>query len=278
MTYILREHGVEVCCDRREPVALAIAVGGPGGEASADAAEVVVMAEDRLAVAELCRNRLAPWARSLASGRPDVTAPPHLLAHDPGWALTAERRSRALRQALASLDPTNRLGLRRIDHIGSTAVADLAAKPYLDMQVTFDELPDPAALASALAPLGWAPAVGARPDSPGVHRDLRHDDDTAPDEVFTKRLLVAPDPARPTILHVRLTASPFARRVVRFRDQLRADPRLRRDYERMKRGAATAHAGDKDYDDYTRDKSNWLANAYREVDARTGSDPWPLDP
>ena len=111
VTYILREHGVEVCCDRREPVALAIAVGGPGGEASADAAEVVVMAEDRLAVAELCRNRLAPWARSLASGRPDVTAPPHLLAHDPGWALTAERRSRALRQALASLDPTNRLGL-----------------------------------------------------------------------------------------------------------------------------------------------------------------------
>ena len=73
------------------------------------------------------------------------------------------------------------------------------------MQVTLDGA-HPAALASALAPLGWAPAVGARPDSPGVHRDLRHDDDTAPDEVFTKRLLVAPDPARPTILHVRLTA------------------------------------------------------------------------
>jgi dephospho-CoA kinase len=207
-----------------------------------------------------------------------VTAAPHLRAHDPSWALTAERRSRALRQALANLDPANRLGLRRIDHIGSTAVTDLDAKPFLDVQVTVDRLPDPAALASALAPLGWAPAVGGRPDSPGVHRDLRHDADTAPDEVFAKRLLVAPDPVRPAILHVRMTASPFARRVVRFRDQLRADPRLRRDYERMKRVAAAAHAGDEDYDDYTRDKSDWLANAYRDVDAGTGDDPWPLDP
>lgn len=279
----LRSHGIEVCCDRSEPVALAIAVSTPGGEAGADAADVVITAEDRPAVAEaaaqLYRTRLAPWARSLASARPDVTAPPHLLAHDPDWAVTAERRGRALRQALAGMDAANRLGLRRVDHIGSTAVPDLDAKPFLDVQVTLDRLPDPAALASALAPLGWVPAVGARPDSPGVHRDLRHEDDTAPDEVFSKRLLVAPDPVRPAILHVRLTASPFARRVVRFRDQLRADPRLRRDYERMKRDAAAAHADDEDYDDYTRDKGSWLARAYRDVDARAGGkDPWPLDP
>ncbi|RBY80460.1 GrpB family protein [Blastococcus sp. TF02-09] len=202
-----------------------------------------------------------------------------MLAHDPGWAVTADRRIRALRQALAGLDAADRLSLRRIDHIGSTAVPGLDAKPFLDLQVTLDRLPDPAALAAALAPLGWAPAVGARPDSPGVHRDLRHDDDTAPDEVFTKRLLVAPDPVRPAILHVRLTASPFARRVVRFRDHLRADPRLRRGYERMKRAAAAAHADDEDYDDYTRDKGSWLAHAYRDVDARAGGeDPWPLDP
>ncbi len=279
----LRRHGIQVCCDRTEPVALSVAVGAPGGQVHAEPADVAVVAEDRdavtEAVAELHRTRLAPWARSLASGRPDVTAPPRLLPHDPGWAVTAGRRVRALRQALARLDPTSRRGLRRIDHIGSTAVADLAAKPFLDLQVTVDRLPDPAALASALAPLGWAPAVGARPDSPGVHRDRRHDDDTAPDEVYAKRLFVAPDPVRPAILHVRLTASPFARRVVRFRDQLRTDPRLRRDYERVKREAAAAHADDEDYDDYTRDKGSWLAGAYRGVDAWAGAaDPWPLDP
>lgn len=279
---ILRKHGIDVRSDSAVPVALSISVVAPDGPAGIDAADVVVAAENGETAAqvadELYRTRLAPWMEALTSGRPDVTAPPHLMAHDPRWAVTANRRGRALRQALACEDPANGLGLRRIDHIGSTAVAGLAAKPFLDMQVTLDRLPDLAVLASALAPLGWAPAVGARADSPGVHRDLRHDADNAPAEVYTKRLLVAPDPVRPAILHVRLTASPFGRRVVRFRDQLRADPRLRREYERMKRSAAAAHAGDEDYDDYTRDKSSWLANAYREVDAWTGGDPWPLDP
>ena len=155
----------------------------------------------------------------------------------------------------------------------------LAAKPFLDLQVTLDRLPDAGALAAALGPLGWAPGVGARPDSPGVHRDLRSDDDTVDDDVFTKRLLVAPDPVHPGILHVRRTASPFARRVVRFRDRLRADPPVRHDYEQLKRRTAAAHAGDQDYDDYTRDKGAWLAGIYPGVDAWGGGpdDPWPSD-
>ena len=154
--------------------------------------------------------------------RPDVTAPPHLLEHDPAWPSVAARRCRALRAALGALDPADRLGLQRVDHVGSTAAPGLAAKPFLDLQVTLDRLPGSAALASARAPLGWAPAVGARPNSPGVHRDMRSRQDTADDDAFNKRLL-APDPVHPGILHVRQTASPFARRVVRFRDQLRAD-------------------------------------------------------
>jgi dephospho-CoA kinase len=111
-----------------------------------------------------------------------------------------------------------------------------------------------------------------------VHWDLPQDDDVAPAGVYVKRLLVAPDPVRPAMVHVRLTASPFGRRVVRFRDRLRRDPRLRQDYERVKQSAAAAHAGDEDYDDYTRAKSRWLSDAYREVDAATPDEPWPLDP
>ena len=278
----LRRHGIDVHADRALPVALEVAVAEPGG-AVADAADVVLTAHDRDAAAEaadeLHRARLAPWVRALASDRPDGTAPPHLVDHDPTWAATADRRLRALRTVLTTLDRTGRLGLRRLDHIGSTAVPGLAAKPFLDLQVTLDRLPDPARLASALAPLGWAPAVGARPDSPGVLRDMRGDDDVAPDEAFAKRLLVAPDPLRPAILHVRLTASPFARRVVRFRDQLRADAQLRRSYAEIKTRAAAAHADAADYDDYTRDKTSWLSGVYRQVDVWAGGadDPWPAD-
>jgi dephospho-CoA kinase len=279
----LRQQGIEVGWVPTVPVALTVAVVGSGGASDADSADVEFAAEDRGAAAaaasDLYRSRLAPWARAVASGRPDVIAPPHLLEHDPGWGHTARRRIRALRQATAILDPADRLGLRRVDHIGSTAVPGLAAKGFLDLQMTLDRMPDAVALAGALAPLGWAPAGGARPDSPGVHRDMRLDDDTAPDAAFAKQLFVAPDPVRPSILHVRSTASPFARRVVRFRDHLRADRSLRRDYEQMKRAAAAAHAHEQDYDDYTRAKSGWLADVYRRLDLPAGGadDPWPLD-
>jgi dephospho-CoA kinase len=269
----LRALGTDVSCDPGTPAALTVAVG-----VGADTDGVDVVLPSAGAAGELHRTRLVPWERALASGRPDVAVAPRLLAHDAHWAAVAARRCRALLLALGALDPAGRLGLRRIDHVGSTAVPGLAAKPFLDLQVTFDRLPAAADLAAALAPLGWAPAAGARPDSPGVHRDVRHPDDRAPDAVYAKRLLVAPDPVRPAILHVRQTASPFARRVVRFRDLLRADAAIRVEYEAIKRAAADAHAGDADYDDYTRAKGGWLTGAYREVDARAGDDPWPRDP
>jgi dephospho-CoA kinase len=280
----LRRHGIDVAPASSAAVALTVAVAPPGGRVRADTVDAVLTAHDGVtaaeAAAELYRARLAPWVQALTSGRPDVTGPPVLVEHDPTWAAVADRRTLALRRALGVLDGADGLGLRRVDHIGSTAVRDLAAKPYLDLQVVLDRLPDRAALAAALAPLGWAPAVGARPDSPGVHRDTRRDEDTAPDAAYVKQLFVAPDPVRPAILHVRLTASPFARRVVRLRDGLRADPRLRHGYEQVKRRAAAAHAGDRDYDDYTRAKGGWLTDTYRQLENRAGGarDPWPLDP
>ena len=279
---VLTQGGIDVHRGSGLPAALTVAV-APHANGADPSTDVLLIAQDpdgaAAAATELYRTRLAPWAASLASGRPDVTAPPHLLGHDPDWAAVAGRRCRALRHALHALDPADELGLRRIDHIGSTAVPGLAAKPFMDLQVTLDRLPDATALAAALAPLGWASAVGARPNSPGVHRDMRGDGDTADDEVFTKRLLVAPDPVHPGILHVRRTTSPFARRVVRFRDRLRADLLLRRDYEQLKRRAAAAHASDRDFDDYTRDKTGWLTGVYPGVDAWAGGpdDPWPLD-
>jgi GrpB-like predicted nucleotidyltransferase (UPF0157 family) len=64
----------------------------------------------------------------------------------------------------------------------------------------------------------------------------------------------------------------------RFRDKLRADPQLRDDYEGLERRAAEAHADDQDYDDYTRDKTAWLADVYPGVDSWAGGPdaPWPL--
>lgn len=116
-----------------------------------------------------------------------------------------------------------------------------------------------AAIRPALAPLGWRPAVGSRPGSPGVVRDLPTPGDDEAGWVWAKRLFfVDGRHGDEAILHVRLTASPFGRRTVAFRDRLRADPDLREGYAALKRRLAAVHAGDEDYDDYTRGKSAFV--------------------
>lgn len=181
-----------------------------------------------------------------------------LVPHDPQWATLAAERLTELRRALAPLVDVDACSF---DHIGSTAVPGLAAKASIDLQVRAPALPEPTALDAALAPLGWVPALGSRPDSPGVFRDIPAPGDTEPEEVWAKRLFTSSNPARPAILHVRLSASPFGRRTIAFRDRLRVEPDLRASYEELKRQLAAAHAGDRDYDDYTRGKSAFIRAA-----------------
>lgn len=179
--------------------------------------------------------------------------------HDPRWASRAESQLQGLRQALAPLVPD--LAACSFEHIGSTAVPGLAAKPVVDLQVRLPALPETAALDRALAPLGWEPARGSRPDSPGVTHDLPAPGDHEPASVWVKRLFTSTDPTQRGILHVRLTASPFGRRTVAFRDRLRAEPDLRQAYEQLKTDLAAEHAEDQDYDDYTRGKTTFVQGA-----------------
>ncbi len=192
------------------------------------------------------------------SRAPVPSGPAVLVPHRASWAAVASARLAALRDALAPLVDVDTC---TFDHIGSSAVPGLAAKPFVDLQVRVPALPEPRALDAALAPLGWAPAPGSRRDSPGVHHDVPWPGDREPAPVWAERLFTGADPAAPAILHVRLSASPFGRRTVAFRDRLRAEPEVRAAYERLKRELAAAHAGDPDYDDYTRGKSAFIRAA-----------------
>ena len=194
---------------------------------------------------------------------PRGSGPAVLQPHDPRWTVVAQDRLEELRHALAPLVPD--LAACSFDHIGSTAVPGLAAKGIVDLQARLPHLPEAAALDAALAPLGWEPAPGSRPDSPGVTRDLPAPGDDEPEQVWAKRLFASTGTstgaAVPAILHLRLTASPFGARTLAFRDRLRAEPDLREAYERLKTGLAAAHAGDPDYDDYTRGKTTFIQAA-----------------
>jgi len=181
--------------------------------------------------------------------------PAALSDYDSRWPLRAEQLLTGIREALRGLPGASGAVY---DHIGSTSVPGLAAKPFVDLQVRMLPLPSDAALAERLRPLGYRRAQGSRPDSPGVDRDIPRGDRQVSDDVWAKSLFVHDDGV---ILHVRRSDSPWGEYTVWFRDWLRAHPQERERYERLKRHLSAQNAGKPDYDDYTRAKTVFFDEA-----------------
>jgi GrpB-like predicted nucleotidyltransferase (UPF0157 family) len=77
-----------------------------------------------------------------------LSGPIELAAYDPGWPATFREQAVRIRDALGTR-------INRIEHVGSTAVPELIAKPVIDIVL---EIPDPAeeaAYVPELATLGY---------------------------------------------------------------------------------------------------------------------------
>ena len=151
------------------------------------------------------------------SDRPPIT-PIAVVEPDPSWpgqfAALAARIRRSLGDRVLALD-----------HIGSTSVPDLPAKPIIDVDLTVADASDETAYVPALQQEGFV--LQAREPSWHGHR-----------------LLLAASP--PANLHVWNPDAPEAIRHRMFRDWLRDHPDDRRRYAAAKRAAAdvTSAAGD----------------------------------
>ena len=130
-----------------------------------------------------------------------------LAESDPTW---AQRFAHERARIIAALGPS----ARRVEHIGSTAVPGLAAKPIVDVLVAVRD-PDDDRIVVALQRAGYV----LRVREPG-HRMLR-------------------TPALDVHVHVWAEADPEVDRCLRFRDRLRASAEDRSAYEGLKRALAT---------------------------------------
>lgn len=81
--------------------------------------------------------------------------PVRVVAHSPTWIFARQTAVAEIRAALGAMS-------RRIDHVGSTAVPILAAKPVRDVQVSVGDLEPLDAYRLPLESLGY----GFRPDNP----------------------------------------------------------------------------------------------------------------
>ncbi|WP_240167349.1 GrpB family protein [Streptomyces noursei] len=161
--------------------------------------------------------------------RKDIPLDLIVVAPDPAWARRAEDLADALYVSLQPLAV-------HVEHIGSTAVPGMAAKPVLDLQVSVRDLKEVVgAFDEALAGHGFVRAP-YRQD----HVPAGSDDDPAR---WAKRLWTrrgSPDPD--VNLHVRVVGSPNERLALLFRDWLRAHPEAVPAYARFKQLLAEAVA------------------------------------
>lgn len=116
-----------------------------------------------------------------------------------------------------------------IEHIGSTAVPGLCAKPVLDVLLGADALQAFDSRVESLAQLGF------------VYRPAYEDE--VPDRRYFVR---AADGALPRVhAHGVVRGGPLWRSHLQFRDLLRADAAVRETYAALKRQLAQMHADDK---------------------------------
>jgi GrpB-like predicted nucleotidyltransferase (UPF0157 family) len=159
--------------------------------------------------------------------------PVHLTEYDPAWpGLFADQQARAA----AILAPWL---AAPIEHIGSTSVPGLPAKPVIDMLAPVRSR---TSAQDAVAPLtedSWL----FWPDDPCRHYRL---------------WFLRPRPeARTHHLHLIEHDDPHARALIAFRDALRADPALRAGYADLKERLAEEHRQNRNA--YTNAKSDFIA-------------------
>jgi tRNA threonylcarbamoyladenosine biosynthesis protein TsaE len=131
-----------------------------------------------------------------------------LTEHDPAWAERFATEAAQVAEALGDL-------VVAIEHVGSTAVSGLAAKPTIDI------------------------AVGARtlelpPDALARMSDLGYEDAGAEARPGERRFRKGGSVPRAVIVHVVKWGGPMWRDYLAFRDQLRRQPDLARDYGELR--------------------------------------------
>ena len=187
------------------------------------------------------------WPGFELTGESDRPPEPIELApYDPAW---AERFARWRERLVAALGEAP-----RIEHVGSTSVPGLDAKPVVDIQVSID---DP----------GNEPSYVPQLESAGLQ--LRSRDE--------EHRFFRPFPDRPREVHVHVcrTGSGWEREHLLFRDYLLEHPAARDEYAAVKRIAAERWRDDRIA--YTEAKTDLVLDVLESAEAWAQSSGWSVD-
>ncbi|GAA0953613.1 GrpB family protein [Nonomuraea longicatena] len=175
--------------------------------------------------------------------------PIELVDYDPIWQLEFAAIGKALRGALGD-------GALRVDHIGSTSVPGLVAKPTIDIQISVRSLEPLDAYKAPLEQLDL------------VHR--------ADNPELTKRYFRESPGSRRTHIHVRELGSFSQQLPLLFRDYLRAHPATAAEFAQIKRQCARQFRDDRQ--GYVSAKEPFVWDIVRRADTWAQSLGWRSGP
>ncbi len=173
--------------------------------------------------------------------------PVEVVEYDPEWPARFESWRRRLHAALGSLTT-------RIEHVGSTAVPGLAAKPIIDVQVSVPDVADEPAYVPAIERAGAA----------FRSRDMRH-----------RYFRPAGGLPRDVQVHVCSAGSGWERQHLLFRDYLRAVVAARDAYARLKRELSARHRLDRIA--YNEAKTDFILDAMADAEAWADRTAWMVE-
>ncbi|MGZ8639742.1 MAG: GrpB family protein [Actinomycetota bacterium] len=187
---------------------------------------------------------IARWrgSRAKQGERQGGTRAYELSDYDADWPASFEEEAGHLRVALGKV-------AERIEHVGSTSVPGLAAKPVIDIQVSVASLIPRQPIVTSLEAIGYRHSI----------------DPIEPQHEFFSRGYHG-DGQRMVHVHVCEVGSTWERRHLAFRDELRRDPDAAATYAALKRRLAEEHP--RDIFAYVDGKTEFV----RSIEARAPAD------
>jgi len=170
-----------------------------------------------------------------------------VVSYDPRWRELFEAEASRLRHSLGETAV-------RIEHVGSTAVPGLAAKPVIDIQVSLPALEPTEPYAAPLEELGY-----------GNWRNVHE-----PDHRFCR------DEPRRHHVHLVVAGGTTESDRPLFRDYLRVNSEVRRSYAELKIAAARSVGHDRDR--YASSKEEFIESALRAGRAWAMDTGWTMEP
>lgn len=159
-----------------------------------------------------------------------------LVPHNPKWAEFFEEEKQLLKRIFGDT-------ILAIEHIGSTAIPGMSAKPIIDINVGVESLDVARGMKEKFEKLGYE----YRPFVPGKTKsDLKWQ------ELYVK----GPEAKRTHYIHVTVYGNNYWENDLLFRDYLRKNPTRAKQYAELKETLAKKHADDRRI--YTKSKEQFI--------------------